>query len=243
MHILSGHPIPKKERSLDDIAAYRIKQKPLLDLSAEEVKNPLSGKQEKRVLITCHKNGTKTILLRKEEVEPCVKLYFNKYKGAGVRKLYKAIIKRFSGVSENDVSTVISSLNKAQRLKPSFMNKAPLRPVKSSGVMHHVQVDLVDMKNNAVTVGAQKFKYILVMLDVFSRYIYLRPLTSKSSAEVASVLLKIFSDAGPPRRLQSDQGAEFKGAVAQLMEAMQVDIIHSRPYYPQSQGKVSWHTI
>ena len=111
--------------------------------------------------------------------------------------------------------------------------------------MHHVQVDLVDMKNNAVTIGAQKFKYILVMLDVFSRYIYLRPLTSKSSAEVASsasVLLKIFSDAGP-RRLQSDQGAEFKGAVAQLTEAMQVDIIHSRPYYPQSQGKVSWHTI
>ena len=77
------------------------------------------------------------------------------------------------------------------------------------------------------------------MLDVFSRYIYLRPLTSKSSAEVASVLLKIFSDAGPPRRLQSDQGAEFKGAIAQLMEAMQVDIIHSRPYCPQSQGKVS----
>ena len=51
-----------------------------------------------------------------------MKLYFNKYKGAGVRKLYKAIIKRFSGVSGNDVSTVISSLNKSQRLKPSFMN-------------------------------------------------------------------------------------------------------------------------
>ena len=49
LHILSGHPIPKKERSLDDIAAYRIKQKPLLDLSAEEVKNPLSGKLEKSV--------------------------------------------------------------------------------------------------------------------------------------------------------------------------------------------------
>ena len=48
MHMLSGHHIPKKERSLDDIAAYRIKQKPLLDLSAE-VKNPLSGTREKSV--------------------------------------------------------------------------------------------------------------------------------------------------------------------------------------------------
>lgn len=34
------------------------------------------------------------------------------------------------------------------------------------------------------------------------------------------------------------QGREFRGAVRRLMESMQVRIIDSSPYHPQSQGKV-----
>lgn len=118
------------------------------------------------------------------------------------------------------------------------MNKAPLNPVKSSGIMHQVQVDLVDMRSYQTIVNAKSFKYTLVMLDVFSRFVFLRALKSKSADEVANNLLRIFCDTDPPRRLQSDRGSEFKGAVEQLMKAMKVDIIHSRPYHPQSQGKV-----
>ena len=39
-------------------------------------------------------------------------------------------------------------------------------------------------------------------------------------------------------RIQSDQGTEFKGSVKMLMQAMGAQIIYSRPYYPQAQGKV-----
>ena len=134
---------------------------------------------------------------------------------------------------------VVNSMHEAQRLKPTFLNKAPLKPVQSSAVMNQVQIDLVDMRSSKVSVGSDTFCYILVVLDVFSRFILLRALKTKSSAEVATQLLIIFSDTGPPRKLQSDQGSEFKGAVKQLMDTMQVDIIHSRPYYPQSQGKVN----
>ena len=76
------------------------------------------------------------------------------------------------------------------------------------------------------------------MLDVFSRFLFLRPLTSKYAAEVASTLLQLFSDVGPPKIVQSDQGGEFKGVVHYLMKSLGVHIIHSRPYHPQSQGKV-----
>ena len=238
LRILSGQAIPKKDRTIDEVAAYRIKQKRGLKTSVQVVKSPLSGNYEQRVIVTSQVGGLQTILLKKEEMDACVKMYHNKYKGAGIRKLYKAIAKRFAGVSERDVALVVSSMHKAQRVKPTFTNKAPLHPVKSSGVMHQVQADLVDMKSYPITVDSESFKYILVLLDVFNRFIFLRPLKSKSAAEVASILLKIFCDTGPPRRFQSDQGSEFKGAVKKLMEVMQVDIIHSRPYYPQSQGKV-----
>ena len=238
--ILKGQNIPKKRRTTDEVAAYRIKRKPGLNTKVRVVKHPLSGKREERVLVSNgnFKDKPETILLKKEEMEACVKAYHNRCKGLGARKLYKKISMRFAGVSERDVLSILKSLHKAQRLKPMFLNKAPLRPVLSSGVMKQVQIDLVDMKNNKVTLGSETFRYILVVLDVFSRFIFLRPLKTKSSSEVASVLLHIFSDTGPPKRLQSDQGSEFKGAVQQLMEIMQVQIIHSRPYYPQSQGKV-----
>ena len=77
-------------------------------------------------------------------------------------------------------------MQEAQRLKPMFLNKAPLRPVLSSDVMNQAQIDIVDMNNKEVTVGCDTFKYILVALDVFSHFIFLRPLKSKSSGEVVA---------------------------------------------------------
>lgn len=241
--ILKGKSIPKKDRSTDEIAAYRIKQKPGFNTTVDVVRNPLTGKKEERVLVRADQDEIKTILLKKEEMEACVKMYHKKYKGAGTRKLYKSICKRFAGVSERDVASVVNTMHKAQRLKPTFMNKAPIHPVTSSSVMNQVQIDLVDMTSKKVTLDSETYRYILVLLDVFSRFLFLRPLKSKSSAEVAAVLLSIFSDIGPPRRLQSDQGSEFKGVVQKLMDIMQVGIIHSRPYHPQSQGKVRNYNI
>ena len=133
----------------------------------------------------------------------------------------------------------INSQPKSQHMNPSFKNKAPLNPVRSSSVFKQVQIDLVTMEGLPTASSDDGYKYVLVVLDVFSRFIFLRPLKSKSSVEIASHLIQLFSDTGPPKRLQSDQGKEFKGAVEKLMKAFKVHIIHSRPYHPQSQGKVS----
>ena len=104
--------------------------------------------------------------------------------------------------------------------------------------MDRIQLDLVDMHKTPVQNSGKTFMYVLVILDVFSRYLFLRALQSKSSTEIASHLLQLFSDIGPPKRVQTDQGTEFKGAVKQIMKTFKVHIIRSRPYHPQSQGKV-----
>ena len=48
-------------------------------------------------------------------------------------------------------------------------------------------------------------------MDVFSRYIFLKPLQSKESLEVASHLRKILFSVGIPNVIQCDRGSEFKG--------------------------------
>ena len=61
------------------------------------MKNPLSLVLRK-VLVDTLKPGLQTILLKKNEMKAGIKLYHEKYKNAGVRKLYKAICKRFESV-------------------------------------------------------------------------------------------------------------------------------------------------
>ena len=191
-------------------------------------------------MVNHNSSGNKTILLKTSEVDSCIKMYYNKYKGSGARKLHRLICRVFTGVTERDIQAYINRIPKQQRVHPKFTNKLPLKPVQSAKVLNQVQIYLVDMSVSPSTTDTPgiTYKYILVVLDVFSRFCFLRPLQSKSSTEVAQRLIEIFSDTGPPVRIQSDQGSEFKGSVKILMEAMGVKIIYSRPYHPQAQGKV-----
>ena len=76
-----------------------------------------------------------------------------------------------------------------------------------------------------VTVGGITYKHLMSLMDIFSRFAFLRPLQSKESAEVAENLRNIYNEHGPPEILQSDQGTEFKGVVKTLCEALNVRII------------------
>ncbi|KAJ8313711.1 hypothetical protein KUTeg_008272 [Tegillarca granosa] len=66
-------------------------------------------------------------------------------------------------------------------------------------------------------------------MDIFSRYVWLKPLKSKKSSEVAKYLKKVYIEHGPPRVLQSDRVVNSEN---------QWLIIRSSPYRPQTQGKV-----
>ena len=66
------------------------------------------------------------------------------------------------------------------------------------------------MQSMPVTVGGVTYKYIMSVIDTFSRFVFLRPLKSKESAEVAENLRSIYNEHGPPEILQSDQGTDSK---------------------------------
>ena len=43
---------------------------------------------------------------------------------------------------------------------------------------------------------------------------------------------------GPPKRVQSDRGTEFQGAVKVFFKRCGIQHITSRAYHPQAQGKI-----
>ena len=84
----------------------------------------------------------------------------------------------------------------------------------------------------SVKLNGQLYRYVLTVIDIFSRFVWLRPLKSKSSEEVAEELESIYVENGA-RIIQSDQGGEFKKAVKTLCDRTNIKLIYSRPRQPQ----------
>lgn len=85
------------------------------------------------------------------------------------------------------------------------------RRVITKGLDDLHQMDLVEMipysrENNG-------FKYMLTIIDVYSKYAWAQPLKTKSGKEVAAVVRKIYNTSKRfPKHIQTDRGREFYNA-------------------------------
>ena len=60
-------------------------------------------------------------------------------------------------------------------------------------------------------VTSKSYRYVLSVIDVFSRFVWLCALTTKCSKDISKELQTIYMEHGPPTVIQRDQGSEFKG--------------------------------
>lgn len=81
--------------------------------------------------------------------------------------------------------------------------------------------------------------YILVVMDICTRYIIARPLQNKQSDTVARALVNIFGDYGVASLISfiSDNGREFKNSLMhKITSALKIKHRFSTAFYPQSNG-------
>jgi hypothetical protein len=78
-----------------------------------------------------------------------------------------------------------------------------VRPILSKEFSARGQVDLIDMQS----LPHDSFKWIMVYQDHLTKFVVIRPLTSKRAPEVACQLMVIFLLFGAPHILQSDNGS------------------------------------
>ena len=109
-----------------------------------------------------------------------------------VRANFPRIRRHCTGISINRIQKWLNSNEDHFKSNPIFSNKPPLTPVFSKRVQGCSQIDLADMRSMAVSTKGTQYNYVLSVLDVFSRYLWLRPLSGKNSAEVLKNLKEIF---------------------------------------------------
>src|SRR3989338_3586721 len=108
----------------------------------------------------------------------------------------------------------------------------PMRSAEAMYPMNHVAID-----NAYMPVDPQGYAYVLVIVDICTRFVFLRALKELSAAAIGRKLFKLFCEVGFPRIIQSDNGPEFQNRLlAQLTKLAEVNHRFSTPYYPQGNG-------
>jgi transposase InsO family protein len=110
----------------------------------------------------------------------------------------------------------------------------PVAVISAELPFDHVAIDLAGPFTPSPDAG---HVYLLVMVDVCTRFVFLRLLQDKSMVAVARQLVQIFCDVGFPKIVQSDNGKEF---VNELMRHVctesHIDHRLITPYHPRANG-------
>ena len=92
------------------------------------------------------------------------------------------------------------------------------------------QADLADV--TLIADKNQGHRFILTVIDIFSRYAWARPLKSKRGEEVAAAFKDIFREGRIPKRVQTDQGKEFENRhVRELFDEHKIELFSVKSAY------------
>ncbi len=133
------------------------------------------------------------------------RVYFNpKHPAAfgGINKLWTSI----RGAKKTQAQKWLSNQRIYQLHKP-IRKKFPRNRVIVSSIDEQWQSDLCDMQN--VAKQNDGIKFLLTIIDLFSKYAWVCPLKSKSGDVVAAAFRLVLSKGRVPEKLQTDKGKEF----------------------------------
>lgn len=120
-------------------------------------------------------------------------------------RLYRAVKKRDTSVTIKNVKDFLSG-EIPYTLHRRIVRRYIRNPVVSSFKGEHCQADLIDIqKHSRMNDG---FRFILTVIDVFTKFAFAIPIKDKSSKSVSVAFASLFKRYHP-QNIQTDEGKEF----------------------------------
>ena len=129
------------------------------------------------------------------------------YGGGGLSRFAKSqdiSVKKAKAILENDLGY---TLHKPAR------RKLPTIPVKVFTIDEQWTADLIEVIN--ISKQNKGYKYLLTVVDVFSKYVWVEPIKNKTGQAVREAFEKILKQGRKPIHLQTDDGREFSNKTFQ----------------------------
>ena len=97
----------------------------------------------------------------------------------------------------------------------------------TTGIDDQWDADLMDM--SSLSKENDGYMYILVVIDIFSKYLWMRPLKDKKGESVTHEFRDILQDGRFPSRLRTDKGQEFRSRTFNaLLKEKEIDHLYAQ---------------
>ena len=134
-------------------------------------------------------------------------------------------------------------------LCPECIQIKPEKAIKTSQIIETIKplyrfvIDLyqipVKFTEAAALNGHAKFRYVLMCVDHFSKYLWGVLIENKEGETILKELELIFNQFGQPELLHSDNGKEFKNhKLKKFCDDRKIKIKTGKPFHPKSQGAI-----
>merc|ERR1711893_445229 len=123
-----------------------------------------------------------------------------------------------------------------QRKAPAHAKRAKLVTYQSGGPWERVAMDVL----GPLPTTPEGYKYVLVVMDYFTKWVEIFPMKDQTAETVAAVLVdEVFSRMGCLIELHSDQGSNFKSRVmTEVYRLMGIKKTQTTPYHLRGDGMV-----
>lgn len=145
------------------------------------------------------------------------------------------------GVVSNGIKNLYTELNCEICLSNlTLPKKGHYKHIKTFAVFDRIQIDLTQIAFDDKDILSKKgYKWILTVIDCFSKFAWAFPLQSKETNPICAILCDLFHKEGVPMILQSDNGGEFVSRIIKfVMPKLGIKLINGSPYSPTSQGQI-----
>ena len=140
------------------------------------------------------------------------------------QKILSAKIKLGVGLSEESAIATTKELYKEKRTT----NSGRMIIVTQMNDTH--AIDLADT-NPVIGKNHHRFKFILVCIDIFTRFGYFIPMTSKSIESIKSALLEIWKTGDIPKKIFADRESALRSKeITKLLKDNNVELYHSEGF-------------
>jgi exodeoxyribonuclease III len=195
-----------------------------------------------RVVNDLRKGTLEQTMVPKVLVRSTLQMHHEGYGHMGSNRMLETIRLRYfwtnmdRDITEHTGKCLNCKLRKSYQRKP----KVPIMKYDdTSRPLDRVHVDLT----GPLPLTKLKNRYVMVIKDYLTKYVWLIPLKTKTASEVAEAFVGEFvCQAGVPGRLVSDRGNEFVNQLlVNISKIMQINRISTTPYNPRADGFVENH--
>lgn len=161
------------------------------------------------------------------------RLYYDPETGfKSTTKFYKMMKNIDPTITLKRVQDFIKEQKTAQIHHEQHLRKEDFREIKANYFFEFVQMDLMDMTKESIGLN-HNYRYLLILIDVYTRYLWVFPSKSKRGAKIANLLGSwLRNEKRAPEFISSDLGSEFRNPqVRNLFRAYNI-----KPFHPKSEG-------